>query len=105
MPSYSLGFDTTNYDGAPGTSDNSTAYFVGLSWQDMFQADDRIGLALGQPTTNEDETVDPFAYEAYYSFKANDSVTMTPTIFGGSDRNGVAGEDVMGAVFETTFKF
>ena len=27
-----------------------TAYFVGLNWQDMFQADDRIGLAFGQPT-------------------------------------------------------
>ena len=24
-------------------------YFVGLTWQDMFQADDRIGFAFGQP--------------------------------------------------------
>ena len=39
------------------------------------------------------------------SFKANDSVTMTPAIFGGSDRNGTAGGDIFGAVFETTFKF
>ena len=31
------------------------AYFVGLNWQDMFQADDKIGLAFGQPTTNESE--------------------------------------------------
>ena len=105
MPSFSLGFDTTNYDGAPGTSDNSTAYFVGLTWQDMFQADDRIGLALGQPTTNEDETVDPFAYEAYYSFKANDSVTITPTVFGGSDRNGTSGQDIFGTVLQAEFKF
>ncbi len=104
-PSISLGFDTTDYDGAPGTSDNSTAWFAGLTWQDMFQADDRIGLAFGQPTTNEDETVDPFAYELYYSFKANDSVTITPAVFGGSDRNGTAGDDVFGAVLETTFKF
>ena len=29
-PSVSLGFDTTNYDSAPGTSDNSTAYFLSL---------------------------------------------------------------------------
>ena len=72
----------------------------------MFQADDRIGLAFGQPTTNEDEsTVDPFAYEFYYSFKANDSVTITPAVFGGTDRNGTPGDDVFGAVLETTFKF
>ena len=104
-PSVSLGFDTTNYDGAPATSDNSTAWFAGLTWQDMFQPDDRIGIAFGQPTTNEDETVDPFAYELYYSFEVNDGVTMTPAIFGGTDRSGTAGDDVFGAVLETTFKF
>jgi len=105
MPSISLGFDTTNYDGAPATSDNSTAWFAGLTWQDMFQADDRIGAAFGQPTTNEAETVDPFAYELYYEFKANDSVTITPTVFGGSDRNGTAGDDIFGYILQTTFKF
>ena len=105
MPSISLGFDTTDFDGAPAASNNSTAWFAGLTWQDMFQADDRIGVAFGQPTTNEDETVDPFAYEAYYEFKANDSVTITPTIFGGTDRNGTAGDDVFGYVLQTTFKF
>ncbi len=104
-PSISVGFDTTEYDGAPSSTSNSTAYFVGLNWQDMFQADDKIGLAFGQPTTNESETVDPFAYEVYYSFKPNDSMTVTPAVFGGSDRNGTAGADIFGAVIETTFKF
>jgi hypothetical protein len=104
-PSISVGFDTTEYDGAPSSTSNSTAYFVGLNWQDTFQADDRIGVAFGKPTTNESESVDPFAYEAYYSFQANDSVTVTPAVFGGTDRNGTAGADVFGAVLETTFKF
>jgi len=104
-PSISVGFDTTEYDGAPSSTSNSTAYFVGLNWQDMFQADDKIGLAFGQPTTNESETVDPFAYEVYYSFKPNDSVTVTPAVFGGTDRNGTSGADIFGAVLETTFKF
>ena len=104
-PSISVGFDTTEYDGAPSSTSNSTAYFVGLNWQDMFQADDRIGLAFGQPTTNESESVDPFAYEVYYSFNPNDSITVTPAVFGGTDRNGTAGADIFGAVVETTFKF
>ncbi len=104
-PSISVGFDTTEYDGAPSSTSNSTAYFVGLNWQDMFQADDKIGLAFGQPTTNESESVDPFAYEVYYSFKPNDSVTVTPAVFGGTDRSGTSGADVFGAVLETTFKF
>ena len=104
-PSISVGFDTTEYDGAPSSTSNSTAYFVGLNWQDMFQADDKIGLAFGQPTTNESKTVDPFAYELYYSFQANDSVNIKPAVFGGTDRNGTAGGDVFGALVETTFKF
>ena len=104
-PSISLGYDSTNYDGAASNADSSTAFFAGLTWQDMFQADDRIGVAFGQPTKNENESTDPFAYELYYSFKANDSITITPAVFGGSDRNGTAGEDLFGAVLETTFKF
>ena len=104
-PSVSLGFDATNYDDAPGTSDNSSAWFAGLTWQDTFRADDRIGLAFGKPTTNEDETVEPFAYEFYYSFKTNDSVTITPAIFGGVDRNGTSGEDIFGGVLKADFKF
>ena len=104
-PSISVGFDTTEYDGAPSSTSNSTAYFVGLNWQDMFQADDKIGVAFGQPTTNESESVDPFAYEVYYSFNPNDSVTVTPAVFGGTDRNGTSGADIFGAVVETTFKF
>ena len=104
-PSVSLGYDTTTNEGAAASEDNSTAWFAGLSWNDIFQADDKVGLAFGQPTTNESTTTDPFAYEFYYSFKANDSVEITPAIFGGSDRNGTAGDDVFGAVLQTTFKF
>ena len=49
--------------------------------------------------------VDPFAYEAYYSFKVNDSITVTPAVFGGTDRNGTDDDDIFGAVLQTTFKF
>ena len=99
-PSISVGYDTTDYD-----SSTADAWFVGLNWQDIFNADDKIGAAFGQPTSNEDSDVTPFAYELYYAFKPNDSITVTPTIFGGSDRNGVSGGDVFGTVLETTFKF
>ena len=106
-PSISLGYDVSSIDAASvdGSIDETDAWFVGLNWADIFQADDKIGLAFGQPQTREDESVDPFAYEAYYEFKVNDSVTVTPTIFGGSDRNGTAGDDIFGTVLQTTFKF
>ena len=78
IPSVSLGFDTTNHSDSAAADNQTAAWFTGLTWQDSFQADDRIGIAFGQPTTNESETIDPFAFEMYYSFKVNDSVTMTP---------------------------
>ena len=103
-PSVSVGYDTTEYDSSAG-QEKADAWFVGLNWQDIFRAEDRIGAAFGKPTTNESSDLDPFAYEVYYSFKPNDSVTVTPTIFGGSNRNGTADGDITGALIETTFKF
>ena len=102
-PSISVGYDTSETD-ADG-EDSTSAYFVGLTWQDIFSADDRIGLAFGQPQKLEGDEVDPFLYELYYDYKVNDSITVTPAIFGGSDRKGTANEDMTGAVLETTFKF
>ena len=52
MPSISLGYDTSKTDADDNNSTN--AYFVGLNWQDIFSADDRIGVALGQPQKHED---------------------------------------------------
>ncbi len=103
-PSISVGYDTSETD-ATGNS-NTTAYFVGLTWQDVINADDRIGIAFGQPQKHEDDTVDPFLYEVYYDYQINDSVTVTPAIFGGTSKNGSGKEvDMTGYVVNTTFKF
>jgi hypothetical protein len=103
-PSISVGYDTSETD-ATGNS-NTTAYFVGLNWQDMISVDDRIGIAFGQPQKHEDDTVDPFLYEAYYDYKVNDSITVTPTIFGGTAKNASDVKvDMSGYVVNTTFKF
>jgi len=45
-PSVSLGYDTTTYDGSTAATDNATAWFAGLSWNDLFQADDKVGIAF-----------------------------------------------------------
>jgi len=103
-PSISVGYDTSETD-ASGNS-NTDAYFVGLTWQDILNADDRIGIAFGQPQKHEDDTVDPFLYEVYYDYKVNDSVTVTPAIFGGTSSDGSGNEvDMTGYVVNTTFKF
>ena len=105
MPSISVGYDTSDVQYGADTVDQTDMYFVGLGWADIIQPDDKIGVAFGQPQTREDETTDPFAWEAYYAFKANDYTEYRTTIFGGTDRDGNAGEDLTGVVFQTTFKF
>ena len=103
-PSISLGFDASSVDGVAGAR-STNMLFMGLNWQDILNPDDRIGLAFGQPQKNESESTSPFAWEAYYSYQLNDSITITPAMFGGVDRNGTAGQDLQGYVLETTFKF
>ncbi len=104
-PSISLGYDISEIDGASANNDSTDMWFVGLNWSDLAQPDDKIGIAFGQPQTNDNDTVDPFAWEAYYAIKPNDSIENRATVFGGTDRDGVAGEDLAGIVFQTTFKF
>jgi len=105
FPSISLGYDISDIQYGADTVDSTDMWFAGFGWSDMFRADDKIGVAIGQPQTREDETTDPFGWEAYYSFKANDATEYRATVFGGQDRNGTAGDDIAGAVFQTTFKF
>ena len=60
-------------------------WFFGFNWSDMIQPDDTIGAAIGRPQNNNNESTDPFAWEAYYAFKPNDSMEHRTT-FGGKDK-------------------
>ncbi len=104
IPSISVGYDTSETDAS--SNSNTTAYFVGLNWTDVFNADDKIGLAFGQPQMVEGETIEPFLYELYYKYQVNDSISVTPTIFGGTSKNESNVEtDMTGYLLQTTFKF
>ena len=112
-PEISVGYDVRSADDAvaTGAPKESDSYFVGLTWKDMFQADDRIGLAFTQPLkvtecngTCSTAEVDPFVWEAYYSFRPNDSIEVRPAVFGGSDVF-EDGDNIFGTVLTTVFKF
>ena len=111
MPEISLGYDLINFDNHPLNVSEGSGYFVGLGWQDTIQADDRIGIALGQPvkatsvSTGTLSEVEPFLWEAYYSFKPNDSITVTPAVWGGTDVESSTDQDIFGAMLTTVFKF
>ena len=114
-PEISVGYDVISFDGQTGNNvKEATSYFVGLGWPDMFSDGDYIGFGFGQPlkvteTANgsaaDDAGLSPLLWELSYSFKVNDSVTMIPTIFGGTDIQDSTDEDIFGAALTTKFKF
>ena len=113
VPEISVGYDTKSFEGgSTGDAKEADSYMVGLNWKDMFQADDTIGLAFTQPLKVTEVVgggtfteVDPLLWELYYSFKPNDSMSITPAVFGGTDSWSDAEDDTFGAVVTTTFKF
>ena len=111
IPEVSVGLDTLSMTDNGANFKDASSYFIGLGWSDMFQPDDGIGIGLGQPlraTTMEDGSepndVESVMWEAYYSFKPNDSITIIPAIFGGDDVK-AADDDIFGAMVTTKFKF
>ena len=114
-PEISIGYDIISLEGqSTNHVKEATSYFVGLGWPDMFQDSDYIGIGFGQPlkvteTANgaaaDDAGLNPFLWEVSYSFKVNDSITMIPAVFGGTDIQSSTDQDIFGAAITTKFKF
>ena len=111
VPSVSVGYDTMSLTNQKNGYTDASGYSIAFNWADIFQASDTIGVAFGQPIKGTDnktagkEDVDPFLWEAYYSFKPNDSIEITPGIFGGTDVRSDTNDDIFGAVLTSTFRF
>ncbi len=112
IPSVQLGYDfTTIDDAAVGAAEDSSGWMVGFNWRDLFIDGNSAGLALGQRMTatgikggGDDPSEDNTVWEAYYTFKVNDGVSVTPAVFGGNDVE-ADGKDISGAVLLTEFRF
>ena len=78
LPSISVGYEVGEIGGAVAAEDESTSFFVGLTWDEIGPGS--AGIALGHSSTieNVDEA---YQYEAYYSYPVNDGMTITPLIF------------------------
>ena len=114
VPEITVGYDVKSYDDvvAPNNVTEASSYMVGLTWKDMIQPDDRIGLAFTQPLKATEfragaaqNEVDPFIWELYYAFKPNDSMEIRPAIFGGTDVMTDEEDDIFGILTTATFKF
>ena len=112
IPSIQVGYDTADMDNpTAGQAEETAGWMIGLGWKDLFIDGNRAGVALGSRMAatdikggGSDPAEDNSVWEAYYTFKVNDGVSVTPAIFGGSDVE-VDGKDYTGAVLLTEFRF
>ena len=110
LPSISVGYEVGEIGGAVAAEDESTSFFVGLTWDEVGPGS--AGIALGHSSTieNVDEA---YQYEVYYSYPVNDGMTITPLIFikenNGSHGNGLGTtnslDDTTGVMVKTSFSF
>ena len=114
VPEVSFGYDTKSYGGVftAGNTTEADSYMLGFTWKDIVQADDRIGFAFTQPLAATEVQgggatgeVDPQVWELYYSFRPNDSMEITPAIFGGNDVASDSEDDIFGLLLTSKFKF
>ena len=112
VPSVQVGYDTASFDEAKaGEAENTAGWMVGLNWNDLFMDGNTAGFAIGSEMAatdikggGTDPSEDNSVWEAYYTFKVNDGVSVTPAIFGSTDVSG-KDKDVTGAVLLTEFRF
>jgi len=110
VPAVQVGYDTTSVDGNGTGVKDASGWMVGLGWKDVVVDGNSAGVAFGSRVsvnaTHGDAITDgdPFSWEAYYTFKVNDNVSITPAVFGNEDP-GTVENDNTGYVVLTNFRF
>jgi len=112
IPEIQVGYETASMDSpSAGQAEDTAGWMLGLGWKDLFVDGNRAGIAIGsrQAATNikgggSDPSEDNTVWEAYYEFKVNDGVSVTPAVFGSTDVE-AEGKDITGAVLLTEFRF
>ena len=91
--------EMTENEGAPL---DDTQWFAGFQWDEIGSG--TLGVALGNKGPQRENVEEEMAYEIFYSYSVNDSMTITPALF--MLENNLAGEtDETGVVVKTSFSF
>ena len=99
LPSLSVGYEFTAND---GTTLDDTQWFAGLQWDEAGPG--TLGVAAGNKGPQRDEGTEEMAYELFYSYPVNDSVTITPGVFI-MENNETGEEDETGVIVKSSFSF
>ena len=101
--SISAGYEVGSLGGEAAASDETLAYFVGVSGE---VGPGELGAAVGTAGSMTEATstiTELMQYEAYYSYAVNDGMTVTPLIYV-QEQSGTA-NDQTGIMVKTSFSF
>jgi len=109
VPSISVGLENGAVsDETGGAADGSTTsrrdtnqWFVGIQWDEAGPG--KLGAAVGSKGATVEDSEALQMYEVFYSYKMNDSTTITPLIYVKEAASG--SDDATGMMVKTTFKF
>ena len=99
LPSVSLGYEFTENE---GTTADQTQWFAGFQWDEIGPGS--LGVSAGNKGPQSDGATEEMAYEAFYAYSVNDSMTVTPAVFL-LENNGTGETDETGVVVKTSFSF
>ncbi len=99
LPSVSVGYEFTENE---GTTADQTQWFAGLQWDEIGPGS--LGVSAGNKGPQSDGATEEMAYEAFYAYSVNDSMTVTPAVFL-LENNGTGETDETGVVVKTSFSF
>jgi len=112
IPEVQIGYETATVDNpSAGQAEDTDGWMIGFGWKDLFVDGNRAGVAIGSRQAassikggGSDPSEDNTVWEAYYEFRVNDGVSVTPAVFGSTDVQ-AEGSDINGAVLLTEFRF
>jgi len=107
LPSISVGYEFGDVEnqtiGANAfVETETTQWFVGLQWDEL--GNGTLGVAMGSRGPQLEDTDEDMAYEVFYTYNVNDSMTITPAMFI-LENNDAGADDQTGVVVKTSFSF
>ena len=81
---------------------DDTQWFAGLQWDELGAG--TFGIAAGTRGPQADGATEEMAYEMFYSYPVNDSMTITPALFI-LETSAEGADDLTGVMVKTSFSF
>ena len=102
LPSVSVGYEFTDNEVEGAEDLEQTQWFVGLQWDEL--GNGTLGVAMGSAGPQDEDAEENIAYDLFYTYNVNDSMSITPAIFILED-NDPGDDDQTGVVVKTSFSF